>query len=50
MKTKKEMEESKQGLESEIVNLGMLVEPGQVSANELAAKGIHVSVREHVLK
>ena len=28
MKTKKEFEESNQGLESEIVNLGMLVEPG----------------------
>jgi hypothetical protein len=50
MKTKKDLEESKQGLETEIVNLGMLVEPGQVSANELAARGIKMSVLEHVLK
>ena len=51
MKTKKLVQEKTQGVEQEIVNYGFVQAVAQkVSANQLAASGIQLSVREKLIK
>ena len=50
MKTKKEVQDQNQSIEQEVINLGFVQNLAKkVSANQLAAAGIQLSVRENLI-
>ena len=50
MKTKREIQLQNQGIEQDVVNLGFVTNAGEkVSANQLAASGIQISVRDKLV-
>jgi hypothetical protein len=51
MKTKRQLQQQSMGIESQVVDLGFVQNLAQrVSANELAAKGIQISIRDQLIK
>jgi len=51
MKTKRQMQEEKEGVEDSVVNLGFVKNLAQtMSANQLAASGIQLSMRDNLIK
>jgi len=50
MKTRKEQQQQNQGIEQDVIGLGFVANvANKVSANELAASGIQLSVRDKLL-
>lgn len=51
MKLQKQKKEENQGIESQVINLGFVqTMASKLSANELAANGIQLSIRENIIK